>query len=95
MLETYVAQNVIAIRNWMSHRWTTKYDNLTETSDDWWIIKSSRGNGGRDIWIVNCLNYNEVLLDIPGQGQGDFVVQKYDNCWDTYSFSTLFFKVYN
>ena len=32
---------------------------------DWWVVKASKGNGGRDIWILNKDNAEAVLSDLP------------------------------
>lgn len=32
--------------------------------DDWWVVKVSKGNGGRDIWIVNPDNFQQVLPNL-------------------------------
>jgi hypothetical protein len=44
---------------------------------DWWVVKASRGNGGKDIWIMHSGNFRDVV-----QGQGlpareELVIQRY------------------
>jgi Tubulin-tyrosine ligase family len=42
---------------------------------DWWAIKASRGNGGKDVWFMNKRNYTQVTAELP---RGDeLVIQKY------------------
>jgi hypothetical protein len=32
---------------------------------DWWAVKASRGNGGKDVWIVHQDNYLTVIPSLP------------------------------
>ena len=32
---------------------------------DWWAVKSSKGNGGRDVWMMHKDNYPSVLAELP------------------------------
>lgn len=41
---------------------------------DWWVVKASQGNGGRDIWILNQNNYKEVLSDLDSDEE--YVIQQ-------------------
>lgn len=40
---------------------------------DWWVVKASKGNGGRDIWIMNEKNYRNVLAELTAN-EGTSVV---------------------
>jgi hypothetical protein len=44
---------------------------------DWWAVKSALGNGGKDVWITNRNNFEEVASQVPQQGE--LVIQKYVN----------------
>ena len=32
-----------------------------EIDGDWWVLKASGGNGGKDVWVVNRSNYRQVI----------------------------------
>jgi hypothetical protein len=36
-----------------------------DSGDDWWAVKASRGNGGKDVWIVHQANYLTVIPSLP------------------------------
>jgi hypothetical protein len=55
------------------HNWSLP--SACEGSSDWWAVKASRGNGGKDVWVFNKDNYNSLLLNLPSNEE--FVVQKY------------------
>ena len=43
--------------------------------DDIWVIKASRGNGGKDIWFIHKHNWEDILSELP---KGDiFVIQRF------------------
>ncbi len=42
---------------------------------DWWVVKASKGNGGRDIWMMNRRNGLDLIRSLPGDEE--YVVQKY------------------
>lgn len=80
VLETFIAVNKVEIMQWCHRKWIVNDTMLTEHSItnasfldnnnkqfdiDWWVIKASNGNGGRDIWIVNKNNYKQVIDNIP------------------------------
>jgi hypothetical protein len=43
---------------------------------DWWAVKASKGNGGKDVWIVHKNNYRHVIAEAL-RGDEEFVVQRY------------------
>ena len=50
------------------------------TTNDWWFVKASKGNGGRDIWIINQNNYAITLANIATSTNNttdEFVIQQY------------------
>jgi hypothetical protein len=53
---------------------TTNKENRT-LSPDWWVVKASKGNGGRDIWVLNGRNIDEVINDL--QEKEEYVIQRY------------------
>lgn len=80
MLETYVAMNAIEVANWISNRWNNNqlYVDDKEQTDrivemDWWVVKASKGNGGRDVWILNKQNYSSI---IPQLCNDEYVIQR-------------------
>lgn len=45
--------------------------------NDWWVVKASRGNGGKDIWIIHPGNFRDVISN-QGMPQGEeLVIQRY------------------
>lgn len=79
MLKTYLAQGRDEVRDWCD--W--KFGKSTVDGElDWWVLKASQGNGGRDIWIVSKENFERILIDIPPHDH--FVIQKciaYPQLW--------------
>ncbi len=45
------------------------------SDNDWWVVKASKGNGGKDIWITNSHRYKSVCNELPSNEK--FVIQKY------------------
>lgn len=74
-LRTFVAGNREKVSQWL---WAN-YRRLSETSNDlgidWWAVKAAKGNGGKDVWIINSSNFTEVLAEMPENDE--FVIQKY------------------
>lgn len=80
-LDTFVASSAAAFAAWASARWTTSPQevNVGAPEDvsgtaDWWAVKASKGNGGKDVWIVNRSNVSAVLAELPREGE--LVVQR-------------------
>ena len=72
MLETYLAQGFEEVRDWC--HW--KFVKCTVSGElDWWVLKASQGNGGRDIWVISNDNYQSILTGIPLNDH--FVIQRY------------------
>lgn len=42
---------------------------------DWWAIKASKGNGGKDVWVVNSQCYKEVVNALPPDQE--YIIQRY------------------
>ena len=51
----------------------------SSSTNDWWFVKASKGNGGRDIWIINENNYESTLANIASStnNNDEFVIQQY------------------
>lgn len=53
------------------HKWSIPFKDFSEADlaamdlSDWWALKASKGNGGRDVWVVNRHNYDKVLATVP------------------------------
>lgn len=79
MLETWVATNAAIVSVWATKRWVngTSTEHAEESSHnrDWWVVKASKGNGGRDIWVMNPANFAEVLPQLPDSDE--YVIQRY------------------
>jgi hypothetical protein len=69
-LESYVAANASEVSQWAEKHWfgDSSLKNTTEdvlNERDWWAVKASNGNGGKDIWIVNRNNYHQAITELP------------------------------
>lgn len=85
-LETYIGINSSVVKNWAFEKWGNKLNNISTdihvfsalnpmgVVNDWWVIKASKGNGGKDIWVVNSTNYKNICKEIPVNDE--FVIQK-------------------
>jgi hypothetical protein len=69
MLETYIAESLSELKLFGDQRW---HDG--ENVSEWWVLKASKGNGGKDIWIVNHTNFHHVVNEFQTNEQ--FVIQK-------------------
>ena len=50
------------------------------STNAWWFVKASKGNGGRDIWIINENNYASTIANISSSTNNtndEFVIQQY------------------
>jgi hypothetical protein len=78
VLETYIADNINDVKFWLESRWKISSNNSfidnIEYENDWWTVKASKGNGGRDVWIINKSNYEVILKQISNTEQ--YVLQK-------------------
>jgi hypothetical protein len=76
-LTTYVARSNNELIEWI-HRHYSPQDNLSVSSstEDWWAIKASAGNGGKDIWIINKENYLSSIDSLPKQTDEEYVIQR-------------------
>lgn len=79
-LATYVANNATEVLDWCRRRWShTSPSDTSSTAvpstTDWWVVKASAGNGGRDIWMVHAHNYESELHDLPVDQE--YVLQRY------------------
>lgn len=102
-LTTYVAESSVEVREWAQRRWAVIPSNLHSALDhsdnemmsqqDWWVVKASCGNGGRDIWIIHAANYNNVIATIPSTDC--FVIQKYVSSPLLYKNKKFHFRCYS
>jgi len=74
VLETFVANGNEEVYKWASKRWEKSRDDPRHVRD-WWVVKVSRGNGGRDVWVMNVHNYENVMQEFRSNDQ--LVIQKY------------------
>ncbi|KAJ1427693.1 tubulin-tyrosine ligase family-domain-containing protein, partial [Ochromonadaceae sp. CCMP2298] len=75
MLETYIAEGGGEVGAWVKARWETQ--GTAQAELDWWVVKASKGNGGRDVWILNAGNADKVLSEL--EPLEEYVIQKYVN----------------
>ena len=86
MLETRVASNAGIVEHWATQRWGI--DTVIDTTDrDWWVVKASQGNGGRDVWVFNSQNYRQVIQELPYQQE--YVIQRYTELITLYTIISL------
>lgn len=80
MLQTFVADNATAVEAWAERRWGSEPSTSTEQTQarDWWVVKASKGNGGRDIWVMYKENYTKVVSELSASDE--YVIQRYRNC---------------
>ncbi len=69
VLPTYVAHDRTDVLKWAKNRWdinvqTTVFNLSNISSEDWWVVKASRGNGGKDVWFMNANNYLSLCGDV-------------------------------
>lgn len=76
-LKTFVADSGEEVLQWCARRWNSAGSTADEAppTSDWWVVKASAGNGGRDIWMVHAQNYLTELHDLPNQQE--YVIQQY------------------
>ena len=70
-IETFVARNREELVGWIERFYSIPRDK----SLDWWVIKASNGNGGKDIWMINQENFTEVIASLPSMEE-EYVIQK-------------------
>ncbi len=75
-LETFVANNAMEVFSWANRHWTSgsAESSTTANEKDWWAVKASNGNGGKDIWIVNRNNFQQAVKDLPAADE--YVIQR-------------------
>ena len=73
-LECFVASNAAQARTWAVNRWNANESITDDYECDWWAIKASNGNGGKDIWIVNRNTYQKSLSELPANDE--YVIQR-------------------
>lgn len=81
MIETYVAASSSHVLRWAQRRWTRPemmtgaLQSATKYEEDWWVVKASNGNGGKDIWFMTTENFDEMCTELPQNTE--YVIQKY------------------
>lgn len=83
-LKTFVARNTKEVQYWIQSYYLTisssensekGEESRSNPHEDWWVIKASNGNGGKDIWMINSHNFQEVASSIPDMNE-EYVIQK-------------------
>ncbi len=90
VIDTFIASCAEDVGGWAKRKWSSTCASSSPSSsssssgskngkvydeNDWWVVKASAGNGGKDIWVMTCDNYGEVLSELPS-GE-TFVMQRY------------------
>ena len=70
-LQTYVASSAAEVSSWADRHWLSPSE---DEEKDWWAVKASNGNGGKDIWIVNRDNYQSAVKELPPAEE--YVIQR-------------------
>ncbi len=77
-LDSYIANNVQEVQQWATYHWQSAIESIsTEADGDWWVVKASAGNGGKDVWVMNKSNMNSIIAELPVSEKSTFVIQKY------------------
>ena len=62
------------------HAWSVPFEDFSEADlvamdlSDWWALKASKGNGGRDVWVINRHNYAAVMATVPKKDE--YILQR-------------------
>jgi hypothetical protein len=65
-----------------THEWSVPFADASEADveamdlSDWWALKASKGNGGKDVWVINRNNFAEVLASVPAKDE--YILQRCD-----------------
>jgi hypothetical protein len=86
-LQTFIASSLSEIEAWAADRWGFKDDEEFGNEEDWWVLKASGGNGGKDVYVLSQHTYASVLHNLPSINPAastsdnpkndDWVLQKY------------------
>ncbi len=71
-LTTYTANSSLEVSMWANKHWPM--NGTLDDQKDWWAVKASNGNGGKDIWIVNRSNFTKVVGQLPAEDK--YVIQR-------------------
>lgn len=72
-LKTYVANSALEVSQWCASQFNG--DEKVGEIDTWWAIKACKGNGGKDVWVLNRENWLDVVSELPKNQ--DYVIQSY------------------
>lgn len=67
--------NLLASQSFLNEPFEWSLTTESPHSRDWWAVKATRGNGGKDVWIIHRDNYNTVIPTLPN-GE-EYVIQRY------------------
>lgn len=62
------------------HQWSIPFQDMSDEDisamdlTDWWALKASKGNGGKDVWVINRHNYASVLAAVPPKDE--YILQR-------------------
>ena len=60
--------------------------------EDWWAVKASVGNGGRDVFFINPRNYTRIIPTMPTRTE--YVIQRYVKSPLLYNGKKFHFRCY-
>ena len=49
-------------------------DHDDDNDYDWWVLKASKSNGGREVWVCNRSNYQKVMNQLIDDDE--YILQK-------------------
>ena len=59
VIPTHIASSFEEVARWAKMKWSN--GNEHDEEDDWWVVKAAGGNGGKDIWVINGLTWQEMV----------------------------------
>lgn len=82
-MKSWAPQACLASASFLNepHHWSVPFENLSEADilamdlSDWWALKASKGNGGRDVWVINRHNYAAVFDTVPLRDE--YIIQRW------------------
>jgi hypothetical protein len=74
-LKTFVAKDGKEVLEWAKRHFDGKDGAASEISTgDWWVVKASNANGGRDIYVIHKDNYEAITSSL--HEKEEYVIQK-------------------
>lgn len=80
VLQTFIVVGKSEFSYWAKKQWSDQILDEEKSlnrfsAEGWWVVKASKGNGGRDVWVVNKSNWKSVLEELSTTEE--YVIQRY------------------